>query len=246
MPIEIGQVEAIFRYPVKSMRGEPLEAATLGWHGLDGDRRLAFRRLDDRGGFPWLIASKLPELILFTPRRRDDGIGEALPTHVVTPDGTEMPLFGEGLATEVGRRCGAPVQMMQLKHGIFDDATISVITSDTVREVGRLAGRSADIRRFRPNIVVRSTRAAPFEEDEWLGGVLMFGEADDAPAVAVTTRDIRCAMVNFDPDGGPAAPEMLKAVVRANQNNAGIYGTVTRIGRLAVGQTIVLHPRPVR
>jgi hypothetical protein len=34
---------------------------------------------------------------------------------------------------------------------------------------------------------------------------------------------------------------MMKAVVRANQNNAGIYGTVTRIGRLAVGQTIVLH-----
>ena len=34
---------------------------------------------------------------------------------------------------------------------------------------------------------------------------------------------------------------MLKAVVRANQNHAGIYGTVTRIGRLAIGQTIVLH-----
>jgi hypothetical protein len=45
MPIEIGQIEAIFRYPVKSMRGELLDAATLGWHGLDGDRRLAFRRL---------------------------------------------------------------------------------------------------------------------------------------------------------------------------------------------------------
>ena len=40
--IEIGQSEAIFRYPVKSMRGEPLLAATLGWHGIDGDRRLAF------------------------------------------------------------------------------------------------------------------------------------------------------------------------------------------------------------
>jgi uncharacterized protein YcbX len=79
MPIEIGQIEAIFRYPVKSMRGEPLDAATLGWHGLDGDRRLAFRRLDERGGSPWLSASKLPELILFTPVRREDGNDEALP-----------------------------------------------------------------------------------------------------------------------------------------------------------------------
>ena len=241
MPIELGQIEAIFRYPVKSMRGERLDAATLGWHGLDGDRRLALRRLEDRSGMPWLTASKLPALILFTPVRREDGKGEALPTHVRTPEGEEMPLFGEALAAEVGRRHGAPVQMMQLRQGIFDEASISVITSDTVREIGRLAGRSADIRRFRPNVVVRSKRAVAFEEDEWAGSVLRFGEADDAPAVAVTTRDLRCVMVNFDPDDGSAAPEVMKAVVRATQNHAGIYGTVTRVGRLSVGQTIVLH-----
>ena len=45
---------------------------------------------------------------------------------------------------------------------------------------------------------------------------------------------------NTGPFAG-SAPEVLKAVARANQNNAGIYGTVTRIGRLAVGQTVVLH-----
>jgi uncharacterized protein len=240
MPIEIGQIEAIFRYPVKSMRGERLDAATLGWHGIDGDRRLAFRRLDERGGFPWLTASKLPELILFTPLRPDDGDGDALPTDALTPEGEKMPLFGDSLAEEVGRRHRAPVQMMHLRHGVFDDATISVITSETIGEISRLAGTNADARRFRPNIVVRSRRAVPFEEDEWLGGVLTFGEADDAPAVTVTMRDARCVMVNLDPDGGRPAPDMLKAVVRANQNNAGIYGTVTRIGRLAVGQTIVL------
>ena len=36
-------------------------------------------------------------------------------------------------------------------------------------------------------------------------------------------------------------PEVMKAVVRANQNNAGIYATVTRIGELAVGQSMFLH-----
>jgi uncharacterized protein YcbX len=241
MPNEIGRIEAIFRYPVKSMRGEPLDAATLGWYGLEGDRRLAFRRLDDRGGFPWLSASQLPDLVLFTPQRHDDGKGGSLPTHVVTPEGEELPVFGEALASEVGRRHGAPVQMMQLRHGIFDEASISVITSDTVREVGRLAGRDTDVRRFRPNILVRSSRAIPFEEDEWVGGVLAFGEGDDAPAVTVTMPDERCVMVNIDPDGGSRAPEVLKAVVRANENNAGIYATVTRIGRLAVGQPVVLR-----
>jgi uncharacterized protein YcbX len=248
MLIEIGQVEAIFRYPVKSMRGEALEAANLGWHGLEGDRRLAFRRMADRSGMPWLTASKLPDLVLFAPQRREgdaceDGAQGDLPTHVCTPDGQEMPVFAEELAAEVGRRYGAPVQMMQLRHGIFDEASISVIASDTVREIGRLAGQSLDIRRFRPNVVVRLLRSVPFQEDEWLGGVLSFGKKDDddAPAVTVTTRDIRCSMVNLDPDTATPAPEVLKAVVRVHQNTAGIYGAVTRIGRLAVGQTIFLR-----
>ncbi len=155
--------------------------------------------------------------------------------------GEELPLFGGALAEDIGRRHGGPVQMMQLNHGIFDEASISVIASDTAHEICRLAGKGEDIRRFRPNIVVRTARAVPFCEDQWVGGVLTFGDADDAPAVTITMRDVRCSMVNFDPDEGSSAPEMLKAVVRANDNNVGVYGTVTRIGRLVVGQTIVLH-----
>jgi uncharacterized protein YcbX len=243
MRIEIGQVEAIFRYPVKSMCGERLEAAEMGWHGLEGDRRLALRRIDDRSEFPWLTASKLPALLLFAPLRREDvAQGDPhFPTHIRTPDGNELPVFGDDLAAEIGRRCGAPVQMMQLKHGVFDEATISVIASETVREIGRLADRSVDVRQFRANVVIRSLQSVPFEEDEWVGGVLSFGDGDDAPAVTVTMRDARCGMLNLDPDSASPNPEVLKAVVRANQNNAGIYGTVTRIGRLAVGQTIFLR-----
>jgi uncharacterized protein YcbX len=242
--MEIGQVEAIFRYPVKSMAGEQLEFAPLGWHGIEGDRRLAFRRLDDPTGFPWLTATTLPDLLLFSPQRPDDNAQEGPPTHVRTPDGEEMDVFGEELAAQVARRYGAPVQMMQLRHGIFDDATISVIAIDTVREITRLAGQRSDVRRFRPNVVVRLLRSAPFQEDEWVGGVLSFGEGDDAPAVTVTMRDVRCSMVNYDPDSANPAPEVLKAVVRANQNTAGVYGTVTRIGQLAVGQPVFLQ-RPL-
>ena len=241
MLTEIGYVEAIFRYPVKSMGGERLENANLGWHGLEGDRRLAFRRLDDRGGFPWLSASKLPDLLLFAPQRRPDGAQGDLPTHIRTPDGEEMPIFGEDLATEVGRRYGSRVQMMHLKNGIFDDATISVIASDTVHEIGRLSGRSLDVRRFRPNVVVLLLRSLPFQEDEWVGSVLSFGEGDDAPAITATMRDLRCSMVNLDPDSASPAPEVMKAIVRANQNNAGVYGAVTRVGRVAVGQPILLR-----
>ena len=246
MLLEIGQVDALFRYPVKSMRGEALDVADLGWSGIEGDRRLALRRVDDHSGMPWLTASKLPDLLVFTPCRAENGAPGSLPTHIRTPHGEEMPVFGEDLAAEIGRRYGAAVQMMQLRHGIFDEASISVIATDTVREIGRLAGRSFDVhshdaRRFRPNVVVRLLRPVPFQEDEWVGGVLSFGEGDDAPAVAVTMRDERCSMVNLDPDSASSAPEVMKAVVRAHQNTAGIYGAVTQIGRLAVGQRIFLR-----
>ena len=223
---ELGQIEAIFRYPVKSMRGERLDTAPLGWHGLDGDRRLALRRLTDHGDFPWLIASKLPALLLYTPH------GE----HVRTPDGEDLPTFGEALAADVSRRHQATVEMMRLKHGMFDDASISVITTATAAHICRLAGVPDDIRRFRPNIVVRSTTGVPFDEDAWVGRVLTFGDT----AIAVTQRDLRCSMVNYDPDDVASSPEVLKAVARANDTFAGVYATVTRIGELAVGQTVVL------
>ena len=116
MLIEIGHVETIFRYPVKSMAGEGIQVAMLGWHGLDGDRRLAFRRLDDRGGFPWLTASQLPDLVRFTPLRRGDSAQGDLATHIRTPDGEEMPAFGENLAAELGHRYGAPVQMTHFEE----------------------------------------------------------------------------------------------------------------------------------
>jgi uncharacterized protein YcbX len=238
--IEVGRIEAIFRYPVKSMGGEALDAAVLGWHGVDGDRRLAVRRLDERGDFPWLTASRLPDLVRFMPVA-DAASSTAPPSHIRTPEGDELDAFGEALAADLARRHRAPVEMMRMRHGVFDDASISIIGVGTVGEIGRLAGLAADVRRFRPNIVVRLVDEAPFAEDAWVGGVLAFGDGDEAPAVAVTARDVRCAMVNIDPDTGAMTPAVLKAIVGANDNQAGVYGTVTRAGAVAVGQAVRLR-----
>ena len=153
----------------------------------------------------------------------------------------ELAVFGNELAAEIERRHGAPVQMMHLRNGIFDDASVSAIATDRVREIGRLAGTGPEVRRFRPNIVVRLLEPNPFQEDKWVGGVLLFGEPGEGPQVSVTMRDVRCSMVNLDPDSGCSAPEVLKSIVRMNQNNAGIYGSVIRTGRLAIGQSIRLQ-----
>lgn len=242
MSIRIGEVVSIFRYPVKSMRGERIDAVDVGWHGLEGDRRLAFRRPDDRAGFPWLTASRLPELLLYTPHgRTSDGAG-ALPTHVRLPEGESLGLYAPELAADVSRRCGVPVEMVHLNRGIFDEASVSLITSSTIDEVSRLAGQPSDVRRFRPNILLGTSGSVPFAEDAWVGGVLTFGTASDALAVCVTNRDERCAMVNVHPDTAQVTPEVLRAVAQVRDTRAGVYATVVRRGRLAVGQPVFFEP----
>ena len=236
---EIGQIKGIFRYPVKSMAAVPLDRADLGWDGLNGDRRFAFRRLEDLSGFPWLTASRLNQLLLYKP------IGEAevdkdLPTHVRTPDGAELELRSEDLRNEISRRQGSPVELMQLKHGIFDEAAVSLINVITIREVERESGRQLEILRFRPNIVIESHGIEPFGEDQWVGKTLRFGTDDNGPAVSITMRDLRCVMINLDPETGEADSRVMKAAVRLNANHAGVYATVISAGELRIDQKVYL------
>lgn len=240
--IEVGVVEGLFRYAVKSMRGQALDAAELDFHGVQGDRRLALRRVEDRSSFPWLTAGRLPELVLYTPVSLAEGAASGQPTHVRTPDGRELELFGEALAADVAQRWGGPVQLMPVKHGVFDEASLSVLSVATIEALASLSSLPADVRRYRPNLLVRSLRGAPYEEDGWVGGTLSFGEGPDAAAVAITLRDERCAMVNIDPDTAQRDPALQKAIVRARDNLAGVYGTVTRRGRLALGQRVFHEP----
>ena len=249
--MQLGRINAIFRYPIKSMAGELLDVARLGWHGIEGDRRLAFRRLNDKSGFPWLTASKLPQLLLYKPFGLDRNAPELLPAHVCTPEGKEYELRSDELREEVSSRYGSDVELMNLNHGIFDEACISVISLGTVHSVARESGRGVnlcDLRRFRPNVVIETDSAEPFEEDQWVGRTLMFGEANSGaaplavptPVVGVTMRDERCVMVNLDPDTAERDSEVMKTVVRMNENYAGVYGTVVRAGELRVGQVVSL------
>ena len=231
-------IESLFRYPIKSMRGERVTAIALGWDGLVGDRQLGVRRKHDRSDFPWLSATKVPDLCRFTPEG-EDGPAE-LPTHVRTCDGARFPLYSDELADDLARRCGEPVEVMRLRHGIFDDAPVSLITTTTVGELCRLGGVADEVQRFRTNVVIRSQRAVPFEENDWVGATIRFGTGDDAASVAIAMCSVRCAVINNDPTGGPMTPALLKAAVRANDNNAGVAATVTRTGRLEVGMPILL------
>jgi uncharacterized protein len=223
------------------MAGVPAESAYLGWHGVAGDRRFAFRKIGDASGFPWLTASRVPELLLYHPAGLTETAGEPLPTHVRTPSGTELELRGDELRTEIGERFGGPVEMMMLKHGIFDDAAVSVISTATIGRIGQEAGVELDRRRMRANVLLDLEDPAAFLEDQWPGGTLVFGDGEEAAAVSITARDLRCVMINLDPDTGQQDPRVMKAAVRLNGNYAGAYGTVVRAGMLHAGQTVSFH-----
>ena len=236
--IEVGRVRAIYRYPVKSMAGESMSSAQLGWHGLEGDRRLAFVRRGARGGMPWLTASKLPSLVTYVPLRdAEDG----LPSRVRTPKGEELELHGDALRAEITAAHGGPVELMELKNGIFDDSPLSIITTSAIAAViGEAGVVDDDPRRFRPNLLVETAGGPSFLEDAWVGRRLRIGEGEEAPAVSVCTRDVRCVMMNLHPDTGVADARLMKAAVRLNQNCAGVYCAVIRIGAVRVGDLVYL------
>jgi hypothetical protein len=240
--IRLGRVSAIVRYPVKSMAGIPTTSAFLGWHGLNGDRRFAFRRVGVDGGFPWLQASRLPELVLYRPVGLEEGAGEPRPTHVLTPSASRLEPGSAELKAEIAERFGGDVELMNLRNGIFDDGAVSVIALATIAGIGREAGLDLDHRRFRPNIVLETERAEPFLENGWVGGTLLFGDGDQRPAVSVTVRDERCVMVNIDPDTARQDPRVLKTVVRLNGTNAGVYATVVQTGTIRAGDAVHLVP----
>ena len=238
--IHVGHIREIVRYPIKSMSGVPTSSAFLGWHGLQGDRRFAFRRLYDNSGFPWLTASRLPELLLYAPLGLDENAEEPTPSHVRTPEGVTLPLESAELQQSVAEKFGSAVELMKFKHGIFDDASVSVINLATISAIGREAGSEMDTRRFRANILIESDTSEPFLEDTWIGGRLVFGDNKDGPIVSMTLRDLRCVMINLDPDTAQQDQRVMKAAVRLNDNNAGAYGTVVRTGQISVGQPVSL------
>lgn len=241
MIVRIGCIRELTHYPVKSMAGIAMDTAFLGFNGLQGDRRFAFRRLDDKSSFPWLSASKLPELVLYQPLGLGESVDDPSPAHIRTPEGMHLALGSAELQDSVAQRFGRAVELMNLKHGIYDEASVSVINLATISAISREAGLSADARRFRANIVLTTDTTEPFLEDAWVGGRLMFGTNESGPIVHVTMRDLRCVMINIDPDTAKRDPRMVKAAVRLNENYAGVYGVVVRTGQLRVGQPVSLE-----
>jgi uncharacterized protein YcbX len=223
------KVTALYRYPVKAMAGEALDSASFGWAGLEGDRRFAFVRSQDRSDFPWLTIRQVPALTTYVPSLDGGAVT------VRTPVGRELDLASQELAEELAAAHGRPVHLLQSSRGLFDAFPVSVISLQTVAAVSKLVGRELEPLRFRPNIVIDAPGHA-FPEEGWLGRELRIGAA----RLRLDVRDERCMVINFDPHTAERDPAVLRAVARHRETCAAVYGSCVEPGELRVGDEVTV------
>ena len=238
--VVVGTVRQLYRYPVKSMRGDALAETQVYWHGLAGDRRYAFVRAGNTSRFPWLTGRDLPQLLRYRPFFAEEGDPGSVAVRVLTPDGAEYAVEDAALRDELAARYGAEVQLLQSSRGIPDSAAVSLLGIASVREVGDRIGAPLDPIRFRANVLAETANDRPFEEEDWLGGLLVFGARADSARIRINRKDPRCMMVNLDPEAAAQNPAVLREIVRERESCVGLYASVEQIGTIRIADPIYL------
>lgn len=232
----LGVVESISRFPVKSMRAEPLTTGDLRWTGLHGDRQYAFVRGGNHSRFPWLTGREVPDLVLHEAFYGDPADPRNAPVSIRTPGGETFAIDDPALAARLSEKAGEPVHAMQVGRGCFDAMPVSVISSVTAEALTAAHGAPVALERFRINFVIRAEPGIGRESD-WLGGTLRFG---DAAEVNLGWGIPRCTMVTVDPMSAERDPDVLRMVNRDFGNEVGAYGSVGKPGIIAVGDRVRL------
>jgi uncharacterized protein len=254
----IGKIDSLWRYPVKSMRGEELHEAFAGYSGIYGDRLFAFRSSASHKGFPYLTAREQRRLLQYRPHfrypekaARPINLIEAeskdanpisadladLVVDVETPDGQKLaindPALIEALRADIDQK--HQVTLMQSQRAMTDCRPVSIFSLQSARQLGEETGTPIDKRRFRANVYMDLTSAQGFAENQFVGRSLRIGTK---VVVTILERDPRCVMITLDPDTGEKTPAILKNVAQAHEGMAGVYGAVLVEGMLHKGDPV--------
>ena len=258
----IGKVESLWRYPVKSMRGEELEEAFVGFSGVYGDRLFAFRSSTRPKGFPYVTGREQEKMLLYRPRFRHPeraakppnlveagkiGCGltplfaspDDLIVDVETPSGQIMGVDDPALMRMLGEKLGdAPsLSLLRSDRAMTDCRPISLFAVQTARQLGDEIGIDVDKRRFRANIYLDLDSGSGFGEDAFVGRTLRIGAK---AMISVLERDSRCKMISIDPDTAEVNGEILRKVSRGHDGKAGVYCAVLVEGIVRQGDLIHL------
>jgi MOSC domain-containing protein len=211
------QVLELWRYPVKSLRGERLQDAELRADGIPGDRSAQVHAPTGQV----ITARNHPALLGLSGTLGADG--EPLVDGVSWSD--PRSLNAVRAATWSGARLARTDGLDR-----FDQLPISLATDGAVAALG------ADHRRLRPNIVVGGVNG--LAEREWAGRRLRIGAA---VLEAVKLR-ARCVVTTFDPDTLKPDPSVLRRIVDDFDDRITLDCTVLQSGRVAVGDEVELLP----
>jgi uncharacterized protein YcbX len=258
----VGKVESLWRYPVKSMRGEELQEAFVGFSGIYGDRIYAFRSSAAPKGFPWLTAREQETMLLYRPRYRSperttkpgnlaeaEALGSGLtPVYadlgdlmldVETPGGELLAIDDPRLKVMLREGLGDDVELTLLRshRAMTDCRPVSVLSLQTAQQLSMESGINLDKRRFRASVYIELESGNGFGEDEFVGKKLRIGAKT---LIAVLARDSRCKMITLDPETAEPNPELMKRVARDHQGKAGVYGAVLVEGTIRPGDEIFL------
>ena len=254
----IGKVESVWRYPVKSMRGEELEEIFAGYAGVYGDRLFAFESSANAKAFPWFTGRDKRQMIRYRARFRDPAkaacpinVAEAekhsanprpadardLMIDVETPEGENFAIDDPQVIKHLSASTDGKHELTLLRsdRALTDAAPVSIISLQTARKLGEETGVAVDKRRFRANVYVDLTNSTGFAEDALVGRTLRIGAK---VIVQVLQRDSRCMMITLDPDTAEKTPAILKTVAQAHEGMAGVYAAVLRQGMIHRGDAI--------
>lgn len=233
----VGVVASLYRYPVKSMRGEALAAVDLDRRGVVGDRLLA---TCDSSGRPGSGKStqkfRAIEGLIHCMAAYDGDV----PT-VRLPDGTTVRGSDAGVHRMLSDWLGLDVRLVRESHvSHLDAGPVHLLTSASLARV-RMAHPHVriDERRFRPNLFVRTDPTTPpgFVEDTWVGRTLRVGSA----RLTITEPTERCVMVNAAQDDLQPAPGLLRSIADANGMCLGVYARVITPATISRGDVVVLE-----
>ncbi|MBE9915409.1 MOSC domain-containing protein [Paenibacillus donghaensis] len=245
---EVGDIQLIYRYPVKSFQGEQLSSTQVERYGMYGDRGYAFidhtRSNDETRSNKKLNAKFAPKLLAYSSAYLEEGTGEGFPpVQITTPDGRYLA-WDEELFAEI-RAVVAPREISPKLYSPVDDDLLGVdeacllLTTDvSLAKLEQMVGLHTDIRRFRPNLVIRRTGSGgyPFEEFDWVGKTLKIGDV----ILEIYKKCRRCSMVNVDPEDNAANPVFLKHIAKRLGANFGVYAKVVQTGIVSVHDKVYL------
>lgn len=261
---QIGVIESLWRYPVKSMKGETLNEVFVSFAGVMGDRLYGIVNSDGNPAFPWYTIRDYEALLLYQPRYKNHsvtlqpenlaaaqtmspGINPLYPdtarfsVEVETPDGDIYSLenddFLEHLKSLTGDRS---LSLHFSQRSQFDCRPLSIFSVQMRDLLAEELDTNIDKRQFRANLYVKWNDDKPAYENDLVGHRLKIG---DRLEINILERDPRCKVITVNPDTAEVAPELIKHIARSHEGYAGVYGAVLVEGVVKAGDAIELLSR---